>query len=132
MRISDWSSDVCSSDLLRADFHPLFRFALMTGLRLKALTTLTRRQVDWDAGQIRVRLKSHTPDGTEHVLPITPPMRAFLQGLRGQHPIYVFTYVCAKSRGMRKRGERYPYTKNGWRKDFKAATKAAEDRKSVV
>src|SRR3546814_1834209 len=102
MRISDWSSDVCSSDLtgplpdwsqlilkepqgrtrelteeeeaalfkhLRADFHPLFRFALMTGLRLKALTTLTWRQVDWDAGQIRVRLKSHTPDGTEHVLP---------------------------------------------------------------
>ena len=110
---------------LRQDFHPMIRFALMTGLRLSPLITMTWRQVDWESGQIRVRLKSKTPEGRLLVLPVTPQMRAFLQGLRGQHPIYVFTYVCAKSRGQRKKGERYPFSRSGWRKPWAKALLAA-------
>src|SRR3546814_2734235 len=126
MRISDWSSDVCSSDLtgplpdwsqlilkepqgrtrelteeeeaalfkhLRADFHTLFRFALMTGLRLKELTTLTWCQVDWDARQSRDRIKSPPPHGTEDAHPLHPPMQDFMQRTKGQHPITILHLV---------------------------------------
>jgi integrase len=111
---------------LRHDLHAPVRFAIMTGLRLSAILSLTWHQVDWDAGRIMVRLKSRQPGGRPHVLPITRPMRALLQGLRGQHQIHCFTYVCAKSRAQRRKGERYPFSRNGWRKDWAAALKAAK------
>lgn len=121
---------------LRPDFHPLVRFALMTGLRLAACITLTWRQLDWDAAELRVQLKSKIPGGRLHVLPMTPALRAHLMSLKGQHPIHVFTYVCKKSGGgtkhkgrprvMRVKGERYPFSKNGWRKPWEAALAAAE------
>ncbi len=111
---------------LRADFHPMVRFALTTGLRLAAVIRLTWRQLDWDSAQLRVILKG----GREHVLPMTPALRALLQGLKGQHPIFVFTYVCRKAGGgrdkvRRLKGERYPFSPNGWRKPWGKALAAA-------
>src|SRR3546814_16330932 len=48
MRISDWSSDVCSSDLLPARQHPAGRLAgnLRAPLRRRAIDTRRRRSPD--------------------------------------------------------------------------------------
>lgn len=43
----------------------------------------------------------------------------------GNHPIYVFTYVCARSIGRRQAGKRYPFSSTGWRRVWKNALKAA-------
>jgi integrase len=52
-------------------------------------------------------------------------MTAVIAERKSEHPIYIFTYVCKRSRGERKKGQRYPYSQNGWRKDWKAALEAA-------
>jgi integrase len=110
---------------LRADFHPMVRFALVTGARLSNVTGLTWRQVDWDAGRIVFRVKSKKPGGEIHYLPITQTVAAILSRERGNHPVFVFTYVCARNRRCgavaQHKGQRYPFTKNGWRKEWKAA-----------
>src|SRR3546814_11955374 len=49
MRISDWSSDVCSSDLARA-MLTAERSALNTVQHLSGIATMTRRYVDALAG----------------------------------------------------------------------------------
>lgn len=110
---------------LRRDVHPMVRFAITAGLRLGNVIRLTWRQVDLDAGVITIKMKSKKPGGRAHSIPISPGMRAFLAEQRGQHPIYVFTYVCRRSRGKRKKDLRYPFSANGWRKDWRKALAAA-------
>src|SRR3546814_14381147 len=49
MRISDWSSDVCSSDLVNAcdpAFRPMVQAALLTGARYAELAALEVRDYD--------------------------------------------------------------------------------------
>lgn len=111
---------------LRADFQPFIRFAIRSGLRLTNIIRLTWKQVDFEAGVIRVLVKSKKPGGTEKALPLTGEMVALLQGQKGSHPIYVFTYRCKRSRGKRRKGERYPFSQNGWRKEVAKALKAAD------
>ena len=41
------------------------------------------------------------------------------------HPKFVFTYVCKRSRGQRRKGERYPFSQGGWRRDWGKALRAA-------
>jgi integrase len=53
-------------------------------------------------------------------------MLEILAPQKGNHPIYVFTYECKRSRGQRQQGERYPFSKNGWRKDWAKALVAAD------
>ena len=86
---------------------------------------LTWSQVDFDNREILFRTKSKRPGGEVHTLPITQAMLVLLAEQRGGHPIYVFTYVCKRSRGQRRKGERYPFSKNGWRKDWWRALEAA-------
>ena len=109
---------------LRADFHPMVRFALVTGARLSNVTGLTWRQVDWDAGRIVFRVKSKKPGGDTDYPPITVTVAAIHRATRN-HPVLVFTYVCARNRRCgavaQHKGQRYPFTKNGWRKEWKAA-----------
>jgi integrase len=73
----------------------------------------------------RVPHQKQAPGGEVHTLPITQAMLVLLAEQRGGHPIYVFTYVCKRSRGQRRKGERYPFSKNGWRKDWWRALEAA-------
>lgn len=58
--------------------------------------------------------------------PISDAMLTLLAERKGEHPIYVFTYVCKRSRGERRKDQRYPFSQNGWRKDWKDALEAAE------
>lgn len=116
---------------LRPDFWPLVLFAALSGLRRSAIVRLTWRQVDLEGLEVRVVLKSKEPGGRPHIVPITPPMAAILQQERGRHSERVFTYVCERNRWDRyrkrqqRKGERYPFTANGWRKAWCAALEAA-------
>ena len=110
---------------LRADFHPLVRFALLSGVRLGNLIDLTWSQVDFHNRRLVLKTKSKRPGGDNFVLPLTRPMAALMADQRGDHPTSVFTYVCQKSRAGRRKGRRYPFTRTGWRKAWKAALEAA-------
>ncbi len=116
---------------LRPDYWPMVLFATLSGLRLSAVISLTWQQVDLEEQVLHVMLKSKEPGGRPHVVPVTPAMAALLQGERGRHDKRVFTYVCERnrrdpaSRMLQVKGQRYPFTKNGWRKDWAAALKAA-------
>ena len=50
---------------------------------------------------------------------------ALLAQERGKHPIYVFVYQCKRSRAQRRKGEFYPFSRHGWRKDWQRALEAA-------
>ena len=58
-------------------------------------------------------------------------MTAVLSLERGRHPDRVFTYVCDRNRhdprnaSRQRKGQRYPFTHDGWRKAWKAALEAA-------
>jgi len=116
---------------LRADFHAMIRFALISGVRRTNVIELSWPQVDWDAGTIVFRIKSKKPGGELHYLPITPAIALILSGERGRHPSRVFTYVCERNRRdpktglLQRKGERYPFTLDGWRKEWKRALAAA-------
>lgn len=116
---------------LRSDFRPMVRFALSSGARLGNVIGLTWAQVDFDAEVIHWQVKSKRPGGRRQVLPMTPALTAIVSGERGRHPKYVFTYAAARNRHDRhagttqKKGERYPFTMTGWRRDWARALKAA-------
>ena len=110
---------------LREDMHPLVKFCIMCGPRLMSAARLTWAQVDFENREIAFRTKSKKPGGENHTVPITSAMLVLLAEQRGNHPIYVFTYVCKRSRGQRRKGERYPFSAGGWRKDWKRALEAA-------
>lgn len=110
---------------LRQDYHPFMRFAMMSGLRLNNLTRLTWSEVDMGARVITVKVKSRKPGGKTFMLPITNSMMAVLSQCKGQHAIFVFTYICKRPSGKKLKGRRYPYTKSTFRRPFKVALKAA-------
>lgn len=110
---------------LRSDFHPLVCFCLLTGVRLDNAIKMTWTQVDYNGATIMFRTKSKRPGGEIHTVPISRAVMILLAEQRGNHPIFVFTYVCKRSRGQRRKGERYPFSKSGWRSDWKRALDAA-------
>lgn len=116
---------------LRQDYHPLFRAAIISGLRLDNLINLTWDQVDFETMVITLAVKSRKPGGKVHRVPITDDLAAILATERGKHPERVFTYVCPKNTRDRHsgkllvKGQRYPFTRNGWRKAFYEARVAA-------
>src|SRR5262249_52481361 len=116
---------------LRPDYHAMFRFALVTGVRLGNVVALTWRQIDWDARAIVFRVKSKRPGGEIHYLPVTASVAEILSLERGRHPERVFTYVCDRNRYdprqgiVQRKGARYPFTHDGWRKAWKAALQTA-------
>jgi integrase len=112
---------------LRVDYHPMVRFALLSGMRLSNVLELTWRQIDREAGVIKLIVKG----SKLHYVPITPLMGAILDHERGNNFERVFTYVCARNRhdpksGLRQdKGTRYPFTHDGWRKEWQRALAAA-------
>jgi len=114
---------------LRPDYRPMVRFALMAGMRLGNIQRLTWKQVDFSGSAITIRLKSKSAGGRPHTVPMTGAMRDLLSEEKGNHPIYVFTYECARPRtgaaGSWEKGKRYPFTRDGWRKPWVAALRAA-------
>ncbi|WP_366654484.1 site-specific integrase [Fodinicurvata sp. EGI_FJ10296] len=117
---------------IRQDFRPMILFALLAGVRVSNARTLTWRQVDLDAAVISFKVKSRRPGGETHTLPISNEIRAILSRERGRHDTYVFTYECAKNRHdpkrgkIQKKGERRPFTRDGWRREWRRALATAD------
>lgn len=110
---------------LRPDFHALVRFCILSGIRQMNAIRLSWPQVDFDAGVIRLKVKSRKPGGEVHVVPLTPAIAALLSRERGRHAMFVFTYECKQSRKDRRKGLRYPFTQCGWRRDWRRGLAAA-------
>ena len=112
-------------DTLRPELVPVVRFALATGLRLDSVMSLTWTAADREPGEIAFQLKGRTGKRRALTVPLTPGLRALIEGARGHHPIFVFTYLCQRGRAKRRKGERYPFSRSGWRKDWRVALAAA-------
>jgi integrase len=111
---------------LRDDFHGFVSFALISGLRVANIIGLTWNQVNLHDRIITIRTQSNRPGGDVHTIPITEMMFAILTAQKGNNTLFVFTYVAKKRRAkMRQKGERYPFTKDGWRKAWAQALDAA-------
>lgn len=102
----------------RDDYRPIMDFANASGLRLNECI-LRWDEVNWDA---RLIVKDGKGDNRVTV-PITSVIREILWPLRGQHDVFVFTYVAKRTRGGRVKGSRYPVTYNGLKTQWKRSRK---------
>jgi len=115
---------------LRPDYWPLVEFALIAGVRLENAVGLRWDQIDWQGRTLTFRVKSRRPGGKLLVLPLTQELAVLLAREQGRNKEMVFTYVCRRNRHdrhhdvMQTKGERYPFTHDGWRKDWMAAREA--------
>ena len=111
---------------LPPDLGVMVRFAIVTGARLDTILRLRWQDVDDAAKTITLQDVKSTAEGETHTLPITSDVRALLGSRRGQHPVFVFSYMCQRDTrdrkgGVRKAGQRYPFSDTGWRKVWKRA-----------
>lgn len=92
----------------RDDYADFQEFAHESGRRFSYCYGLKWSEVDWDKLLINKTGKIK-PDGTpkEEPLPITPKILAILKRQRGNHPVYVFTYVARVHREARRKGQTY-------------------------
>lgn len=108
-------------EAVRDDYLPLFRFALLTGLRASECMKLTWADIDWGNRLIRV----HGKGGKIANIPLEPDVRDLLFPLQKHHAEVVFCYRVARTRGGRIKGEWLPINKDGlqtrWRRDRAAA-----------
>lgn len=111
--------------MLRSDMHALVQFCIKTGMRKMNAVRLTWPQVDFDAGIIRLKVKSTSPGGKPHIVPMTGEVRALLLAERGRHESFVFTYVCKRSRHKRRKGQRYQFSQSGWSREWRKSLEAA-------
>src|SRR3546814_6768902 len=73
MRISDWSSDVCSSDLTPDYWKPLVITLGGTGIRWGELAALTVGDVDTENGALRItKAEKQDPDNPSKTI-VGPP-----------------------------------------------------------
>jgi integrase len=107
--------------VLRNDYHPILRFALLTGLRLSEIPRLRWDDIDWGGRQITVLGKGNKLA----TIPMPPDVRDLLWQLHNHHAEAVFTYVAARARQGRERGDRYPITRSGLQIAFRRAVTAA-------
>lgn len=106
---------------LRADVADACDFALKSGWRRKEVIGLRWSDCDLSARQAITRIKG----GDEVKRPLTPALLALIANQPKVGP-FVFTYVCKKSRGKRKKDERYPLTPTVLRDALADAKEAAE------
>jgi integrase len=135
-------------DTLRDDFHDIFAFALLSGIRETGLCTLERSRVDLGNAQVTFQSKRHRGRPTG-VHPLGDPGARTAWGGAAHrdhrarhHPKYVFTYVARGKKGGKggtgddngfEKGKRYPITVEAlttrWQRD---RAKAAELLPSVA
>lgn len=106
---------------LRPDYHPIVRFALLSGCRLNECVSLLWQDVDWGGRQIWIRGKGDKLAP----IPMPPSVRELLWPLQGQHSDFVFTYVAKRAAETRRVGSRYPITYQGLKTAFRRFAKTA-------
>ena len=106
---------------LRPDYHPLVRFALLTGCRLSECVGLTWADVDWGGRVIWVNGKG----GKRASIPLPSVVRELLWPLQGQHPTAVFTYAAERGGHNVRKGSRQPVTYEGLKTHWQRARASA-------
>lgn len=116
---------------LPSDLAAVAEFAMLSGQRRTAVITLLWSKVDLSAGRAAVRMKTESGADGWHSFPLTPRMAAIIAN-RPRVCAQVFTYECERAapprgdRPRRVKGERYPFSPNGWRRKWKRALEQAE------
>ncbi|NVD44353.1 site-specific integrase [Qipengyuania atrilutea] len=111
---------------LHDNLKPLVRFALLSGQRRSEIISLRWADVDEVGARATVQVKG----GSKHSFPLSPAMLAIIKAQPKVCP-QVFTYVCQrpaprrKDRPARVKGERYPFSKQGWMRQWRRALKDA-------
>jgi integrase len=113
------AEEVAIFEAVRADYHDIVAFALLTGIRLDGVVTLTWPNIDFDNRLIRYRKKRSRGQGeTWGSLPMSNGVAAILRRQLGHHRTAVWTFT-AQGRGGKggtlaerefERGKRYPIT----------------------
>jgi integrase len=123
-------------EALREDFHDIFVFALLSGIRESGLCTLERSKVDLANAQMTFRSKRHRGDPpgfirweTQALGPLEVALLSEILAAK-HHPKYVFTYVARSKKGGKggtgksgtfEAGRRYPITREAlttrWQRD---------------
>lgn len=106
---------------LRLDVSDAVDFALKSGWRRGEVIGLRWSDCDLAGGYAMTRIKG----GNVIRRPITPTLVAIIANQPKVGP-FVFTYVCRKNRGKRRKGERYPLSATVLRQAFEAARKAID------
>jgi integrase len=99
---------------LRPDYHPIVRFALLSGVRQSGCVKLRWTDIDWGNRTIRIRGKGER----DYTIPLSKDLRAVLWPLQGQHPSAVFCYVVQRTRDGRKAGTYTPITISGLQSEW--------------
>jgi integrase len=95
------------------------------------LIGLRPEQIRWQEGFVVFHVKSKKPGGREVRVPIAGEFAAVLQSAAAHGQPVVFTYLVRRGfrdrhSGIRRnRGERLPFTQNGWRVEFARAKRLA-------
>lgn len=104
---------------LRADYHPVARFALLSGCRREECVGLAWKDIDWHNGIFRVTGKGNKT----RTIPLTPALRKLLWPLpRAHEQVFVF---ASKRADYAPRGSLHPVTAEGLKSIFKRATAKA-------
>lgn len=106
---------------LRADLRDAVDFALKSGWRRGEVLGLRWADVDLNRREAVTRIKG----GDTVVRPLNTALCVLIANQPRVGP-FVWTYVCQKSRGKRRKGERYPLTATAMRGAWAAAKKAGE------
>ncbi|WP_161912091.1 site-specific integrase [Methylosinus sp. C49] len=107
---------LCTED--QAIVHALIR----TALRRQNLVELKWEDVNLETGVLYLRVKGGDPE----VIPMTPDIRAIIEERRGNHPVYVFTYLVPERRhfaklGWMEAGSRFPVKGDVFYRHFRNA-----------
>lgn len=105
---------------IRDDYHPFVKFALLSGWRVSEVRNLLWVDLDFPAKVAWATVKG----GDRVKRPLTTEMIVLIASQQQKCP-QVFTYVCEKKRIGRAKGERYPISKDGWRKVWAQALEDA-------
>jgi integrase len=106
---------------LRGDVADACDFALKSGWRRAEVINLRWADCDLGNRQAKTKIKG----GDEIKRPLTVTLLALIANQPRVGP-FVFTYVCKKSRGKRRAGERYPMTATVLKTAMKGAMEEAE------
>lgn len=114
--------------LLDPRLVPVVQFALMSGKRRSEVIRLEWDRISWNAMTATVAGKGDT---VQHIILTQPMIKLLREQPRVDGCPFVFTYECERDaparddRPARKKGARYPFTVQGWRRRWKAALTAA-------
>lgn len=117
--------EVLLFNALRADYHPVIMFLLLTGLRRSNGVLLQKRQVNWTARTFTIHQKSRKKRGAVHTIPLTEEIAILLKREWMNHPTAVFTYECQRSTRDKTKGERLPMTVAGFKTTMQRAVEKA-------